>query len=313
MSVTQPLVSVVIPTRNRPELVKRAVLSALAQSWATIEIIVVVDGRDEETIASLGSLHDSRLQVLALSESVGGAEARNVGIRAAHGNWVALLDDDDEWLPEKITSQMALARKIAREPLFIGSRFIERSERGDRILPRVDIGDGRHISEVLFCRDSPTSGTGYVQTSTWLISRDLLLEVPFTKGLKRNQDADWMIHALSRPQVAFGVVFDPLVIFHDQETADRVSQKADWRFHYEWALANRQFFTRKALAFFLLTSAVQDAAAMNESPSVILFLLKESFRLGTPTPKSLFFFLYYWLVPYKHLRRIRSRIAGVCA
>jgi len=83
--------------------------------------------------------------------------------------------------------------------VFIGSLFIERSPGGDRILPRVAVNVDTPVSELLFARTRLLSGTAYIQTSTWFISRELLLQIPFTQGLRRNQDADWMLHALTRP------------------------------------------------------------------------------------------------------------------
>lgn len=94
------LVSVVIPTRNRPHLLlDRALRSALTQTLSNIEVIVVVDGPDPATLQTLHGITDPRLRVVALPENLGGAEARNVGVRHARAEWVALPDDDDEWLP----------------------------------------------------------------------------------------------------------------------------------------------------------------------------------------------------------------------
>ena len=96
-----PLVSVVIPTRNRPRLVLRAVASAMRQTYRTLQIVVVVDGPDTESVIALREVQDARIKIVALHENVGGSEARNVGVRESSGNWIAFLDDDDEWLPEK--------------------------------------------------------------------------------------------------------------------------------------------------------------------------------------------------------------------
>src|SRR5258708_4440871 len=105
-----PSVSVVIPTRARPALVVRAVNSALQQTFGDLEVIVVIDGRDEETLAALASISSPRLRLLPLPTQVGGSRARNEGVHAATGEWVAFLDDDDEWLPEKLEKQLAVAR-----------------------------------------------------------------------------------------------------------------------------------------------------------------------------------------------------------
>lgn len=79
MENREPIVSVVIPTLNRPRLLVRAVRSALAQTLHTIEVVVVVDAPDEATIQALGAIEDSRLAIKPLPRNVGPAEARNKG------------------------------------------------------------------------------------------------------------------------------------------------------------------------------------------------------------------------------------------
>ena len=99
-------VSVVIPTHNRAQLVKEAIDSVLAQSQPVREIIVVDDGSTDAT-KNLLSNYGAKIQ--ALYESGKGASAaRNLGMRAATGTWIAFLDDDDVWLSNKIERQLAI-------------------------------------------------------------------------------------------------------------------------------------------------------------------------------------------------------------
>src|ERR1700733_15513911 len=104
------LVSAVIPTRGRPELLRRAVRSALAQTLREIEVVVVIDGEDPVTRLALEelALQDGRLRVVALTASVGGSDARNRGVEAASGEWIAFLDDDDEWHPGEVQDQIVV-------------------------------------------------------------------------------------------------------------------------------------------------------------------------------------------------------------
>ena len=107
-------VTVVIPTRNRPLMVVAAVRSALAQTHAPHEVIVVIDGPDEAgTEQRLRVLSERCVRVLALGENVGGGEARNLGVRAATGKWIAFLDDDALWLPGTLAALAGAAPTAA--------------------------------------------------------------------------------------------------------------------------------------------------------------------------------------------------------
>src|SRR5689334_6912006 len=105
----RPEVSVVIPTRGRPDWAPRAADQALSQTVRNIEVLVVVDGPDPATVDALTALDDPRLRVIELPASGGAPAARNVGVGHARADWVALLDDDDEWLPGKVATQLKLA------------------------------------------------------------------------------------------------------------------------------------------------------------------------------------------------------------
>lgn len=107
-----PDVSVIIPTYNRSELARVAIQSVLNQTYAGFEMIVVDDGSSDDTGSVVRGISDPRLHYYR-QDNAGLAAARNAGIRAAHGQYVAFLDDDDFWYPEALASQMAV---FAREP-----------------------------------------------------------------------------------------------------------------------------------------------------------------------------------------------------
>lgn len=107
------LVSAVITTYNRPvETVKRAVQSVLRQTYHPIELIVVNDGpANTQLAAQIGAMLkelDPEIQYLVHEKNLGAGAARNTGLAAAKGKYIAFLDDDDEWLPEKTEKQLAL-------------------------------------------------------------------------------------------------------------------------------------------------------------------------------------------------------------
>ena len=96
------LVSVVIPTLDRPKLLLRAIDSVLRQTYQEIEVIVVVDRPDPDTVSAVQSVNDPRVRLIVNPYSSTAAGARNAGADHATGEWIAFLDDDDEWLPNKL-------------------------------------------------------------------------------------------------------------------------------------------------------------------------------------------------------------------
>jgi glycosyltransferase involved in cell wall biosynthesis len=105
-----PIVTVVIPTRNRVDLLRHAVASVMHQTEPNFELIVVDDGSADATPAYLAELvaSEARVRVVRNATARGGAAARNAGIASARARWVAFLDDDDEWLPVKLRRQLDL-------------------------------------------------------------------------------------------------------------------------------------------------------------------------------------------------------------
>lgn len=304
-----PLVSAVIPTRNRPELVCRAVRNALMQTYTNLEIVVVIDGSDPSTVMALKQLDEPRLRVVALEENVGGCEARNVGAREAKGEWIALLDDDDEWLPEKIERQMEIANIIPDKNAFIACRFIDHSLGTPRISPLRMPDPHERIDEYYFCPKGFRTGEGFLQTSTLLVHRDLLLRVPFVPHLKRSQELTWMIKACVLGHATYHVSHEVLSVFSsDGDTLHRVSSKPRWRSFYEWMKENKTYFTPKAYSFCIATHVLADAITCREPFYVKVRLLWDCVRDGKATTKCIFKFVYTLLVPLS----MRSALSAKC-
>ncbi len=106
---SRPLVSAVIPTYNSANTLRRAIDSVLSQNYSALELIVVDDASSDETHEVVEALRDPRLRYIKLAQNGGVSNARNKGVEAAQGEFIAFLDADDAWLPGKIKSQMAEA------------------------------------------------------------------------------------------------------------------------------------------------------------------------------------------------------------
>ena len=109
----QPSVSVILPTYNRAFCLPRAIYSVLNQSYDDLELIVVDDGSTDETGHILAGIADTRLRVIRQSVNGGPCVARNTGIQASAGRYIAFQDSDSEWLPGKLIKQVTLLEAAA--------------------------------------------------------------------------------------------------------------------------------------------------------------------------------------------------------
>jgi glycosyltransferase involved in cell wall biosynthesis len=306
MAKSYPTVSVVIPTRYRPNVLCQAIRSVTAQTVPVLECIVVIDGPDLETVTVLQGIDFPALKIVALEENVGGSEARNIGARAAQGEWIGYLDDDDEWLPEKLERQLALLEGIEHPPQVLFSRYLDSGTNEDLLRPRRFPRAQEAMSDYLMCDLSFFGGfEGCPQTSTWLICRDLLLHVPFTLGLKAFQDIDWLLHAFADPAVYSLSAEEPLAIFHNEKTSARVSLKVDQQFCYEWGQENREFFSPKAYGYYLVVFCLNRAVIEGKGWKLRFRLLREAGRVAQ-WPFKLVFLSGLYLFVYPILRRIIS-------
>jgi glycosyltransferase involved in cell wall biosynthesis len=132
--VTRPLLSVVIPTRNRAHLVGDAIESALAQRPGQVEVIVVDDGSTDDTSELLVRRYGSRIHLLSLPERRGAGVARNTGVRLATGELLAFLDDDDLWLPGKLDAELRMLQQFPEAEAIVSDSlcFLEGQPAGRR-------------------------------------------------------------------------------------------------------------------------------------------------------------------------------------
>lgn len=179
-----PIVSVVIPVFNRRDTLRRAVSSVRLQSFADYELIVVDDGSTEPVADVIAD--QPRARLLRHEANCGAAAARNTGAKEAKAEYIAFLDSDDTWHPEKLAHQVAFMRsKPDIRASCTGFDLIDEGGAFDRRLPPPD-SDLREILKG--CRISPGS--------TLMIERRLWKVVgPMDETLSRLEDWDWLILA----------------------------------------------------------------------------------------------------------------------
>ena len=301
----EPLISVIIPTRNRPLLATRAVKSVLQQTLTELEAIVVIDGLDESTCTELAQIDDPRLQIVQLPASRGGAVARNAGVDRSKGEWIAFLDDDDEWLPQKLELQLAAAKSSQYSCPLISCCLIARTPKGEFKYPRRFPQPEEHLSEYLLARNSFSFGEGLIQTSTIFTKKELLQKVPFQEGLPKHQDWDWMLRVNTIAGVGIEFVPEPLAIWYRWEKRPSTSGTSNWQNSLTWIRDNRHLVTPRAYAAFVMVQVGAQAAYQKEW-SEFWPLLQEAISHGKPKAIDFWLYLVMWLVPRDTRRSLRG-------
>jgi glycosyltransferase involved in cell wall biosynthesis len=195
-----PLVSVIIPTRNRARLLHRTLESVLKQSSENLEVIVVDDGSTEAVAASA----DPRVRLLRNPKPTGVSAARNRGIAAAHGEWIAFCDDDDLWAPNKLQQQLTAAGRASANWAYAGDVNVDDQL---RVLSGGPPPDPEAVMALL-PRFNPLASGG----SNVVVRSNILAEVgTFDPTLRRTEDWDLWIRIASKGPPA--CVRQPLVAY----------------------------------------------------------------------------------------------------
>jgi glycosyltransferase involved in cell wall biosynthesis len=299
-----PLVSVVIPTLNRPHLVHRAVVSALNQTYDNFEVLVLIDGPDSKTVEALNSISDGRFQKLSLPTNGGPSVARNLGVQAARGEWIAFLDDDDEWLPEKLERQVAAAMDNPAVN-FIATRLEEWTATERRIRPDDFPKVGESMSDYWYCR------AGLLIPSTFLVKRSLVVALPFTPECRGNEDVDWLLRA-ERDSLIYPLwMEDVLVIYHSEHVDFRLSTHSKWRERYDWFTRSQSLFSPRSVPYYFGRICIPEAKKSSTALRDCAFLLKESAFRGRLTLRSLAYLIIVVLTSRETRAKLRRGWAFV--
>jgi glycosyltransferase involved in cell wall biosynthesis len=202
-----PRVSVIIPTHNRADFLRGALTSVLNQTYQDFETIVVDDASTDDTATVVASFNDERIRFLQHKANKGGSASRNTGILASKCDYIAFLDDDDEWLPDKLRRQMEIL--VASPPevggVYTGCLDVDKA-RGKVIRQRIPTKRGDLSRELL--TENCIGGT-----SSMLLKKVCLQRVGlFDESLPRSQDYDLWIR-ISR-EFLFECIQEPLFIYH---------------------------------------------------------------------------------------------------
>lgn len=220
-----PTVSVVIPTYSRANLLPRALESVLNQTYDDIEVIIVDDCSPDDTPNVVESYSDNRIEYIRHDRNRGANAARNTGICAASGEYLALLDDDDKWLEDKLKLQISLFEELEDSfgLVYAGRRIVLNEEVIEKYLPHLE-GD---IYQRLLRRN-------VIPSETPLIKNECFDQIGlFDNELRSCQDWDMWLRIAESYKISF--VPEVLAIsFWD--TSNRISNDFTRKFQGYWRL-----------------------------------------------------------------------------
>ena len=214
----EKLVSIIIPTYNRADKLKRAVDSALAQDYSNFEVIVVDDnnpgteGRLTTSVTMEEYIGNPKVQYIQHPCNKNGSAARNTGYRASKGEYLAFLDDDDEYLPNKIREQVNCLENRDSSWGACYCRYIRKTNSGKLVSRSNETKEG-YVSFDELCRNFwHGGGTGP------MIRRSVYEEVGgFDETFQRNQDYEFMLKITKRYKLAFVDAVCYIIYVHDHK------------------------------------------------------------------------------------------------
>ncbi len=218
--ISNPLVSIVIPTHDRKDLLPRAIQSAQNQTYSNTEIIVVSDGSTDGTDEVMEEIKakDSKITYISYQPGKGGNYARNTGIKAAKGDYVAFLDDDDEWHSDKLQKQIDVVKSDPSIGLVCCgiNSITEGVDYVTKYIPPAEYDSSKQIL-IKNCIGS---------TTTVMVRKDIFEKSGlFDEELGALQDFDLWIRICQHTHV--GVVKEPCVEYYNYKSSNQVSQYTD--------------------------------------------------------------------------------------
>jgi len=203
----QNSVSVIIPTYRRAHLINRAIQSVLNQTYRDFKIMVVIDGPDNDTIKVLKSIADDRIRYIIHEKNMGISAARNTGIQSTDSKYVAFLDDDDEWAPQKLYKQVKVADDSSEDTGVIYTDVLI-CEDNSNTCAYFECIDGKKDTRRQIVRGR------CITPSTVLVKRECFRKIGlFDTELERCEDWEFWLRVSEKYK--FVKVCEPLTIFHE--------------------------------------------------------------------------------------------------
>ncbi len=256
---TEPLISVIIPTYKRAALVPRAIESVRRQTHKNLEILVVDDGSPDDTASVVQTIPDSRIRYFRHERNKGLPAARNTGIRAAKGAYIAFIDDDDEWRADKLDKQIRVFKDYdAVLCMGVSNGYPMRIHKR----PSITLDDLRK---------------GSFNPSSLVAKAHVLKEIMFDESLRQGEDWDAFIRIAQCYTV--GWVAEPLLLYNEASPDRMTGEKKELsapELEKQTAMLykHREFFGKKWFNYHLADACLAYIGSRQSKLSSIRYALK---------------------------------------
>jgi glycosyltransferase involved in cell wall biosynthesis len=218
-----PKISVIIPTYNRANLLPRAIKSVLNQTFQDFELIVVDDGSTDNTreVVEEFQKKDSRIKYIFQENSGGPAKPINTGIKNSRGECIAILESDDEWLPEKLEKQIKVLEEFKNVGLVSCYAFRIFADGTKKLYKTPYLGIFKKTKWKLFWEK-----WGIISLSTVMVRKEVIEKVGFfDEKIKTGADIDFYLRCIKKFDFYF--IHEPLISYYESE--ESLSKKYFWK------------------------------------------------------------------------------------
>jgi glycosyltransferase involved in cell wall biosynthesis len=294
----KPFFSIVIPVYNRAEIIDKVLESCLKQTFQDFEIIVVDDGSTDSLKAKLDKFHDERIHYIR-QENGGGSTARNTGIDASSGEYIAFLDSDDFFLKDKLQKCHQTLENQDCDCLY-SQVYLDRGVGKYWIKPPRAIAPNENMADYLL-RDR-----GWVPTSTFVIKRKLAVKVRYRETLVSGDDTDFSIRLFNQG-ANFKMINEPLVICSDFNDPGRISFTRNYFEQLKWTEELKQIVPSKAYYGYRGWHLAKMRTESSYGKAFLLYL--DALRQGAYSPKLALIIFFQIFSPKVLYRKVANFIA----
>lgn len=254
---TSDLVTVVIPTYNRSNIIRKCIDSVLNQTYTNLEVIVVDDASNDNTEEVVKNIIDPRVVYIRLPENTQGTKPRNVGIEYSSGSYIAFLDSDDTWLENKVEKQLAFIKANKKENVlcFTGILLSEQLNKNEVI--KRSINNNESILEYII-------NVGWVQCSTFMCSSSEAKLAMFSETVKKHQDWEFC-YRLYKNNVDFLYLEEALTEYNIDINNNQISSNKRIDLSIEWINSIKKDISLKLYYSFLVNYVVNHMLELNKN------------------------------------------------